>query len=71
MYEELETPERERKIMPEERTHSVIVPISKEIGDIQDCGNYRGIQMIFHTFHNMKIWERIIDRMLRDETIVG
>ena len=29
------------------------------------CGNYRGTKMIYHT---MKIWERIIDRRLREET---
>ena len=37
-------------------------------GDIQDCGNYTGIKMISHT---MKIWERIIDRRLREETSIG
>ena len=46
---------------------SVIVPVFKEKGDIQDCGNYRGIKMISHT---MKIWERIIDRRLREETSI-
>ena len=46
----------------------MIVPIFKEKGDIQDCGNYRGITMISH---NMKIWERIIDRRLREETSIG
>ena len=54
--------------MPEEWRDSVIVSIFKEKGDIQDCGNYRGIKMISHT---MKIWERIIDRRLREETSIG
>ena len=54
--------------MPEEWRNSVIVPIFKEKGDIQDCGNYRGIKMISHT---MTIWERIIDRRLREETSIG
>ena len=54
--------------MPEEWRDSVIVPIFKEKGDIQDCGNYRGIKMIYHT---MKIWERIIDRRMREETSMG
>ena len=45
----------------------MIVPIFEEKGDIQDCGNYRGIKMISHT---MKIWERIIDRRLREETSI-
>ena len=46
----------------------MIVPIFKEKGDIQDCGNYRGIKMISLT---MKIWESIIDRRLREKTIIG
>ena len=46
----------------------MIVPIFKEKGGIQDCGNYRGIKMISHT---MKIWERIIDVRLREETTIG
>ena len=54
--------------MPEEWRYSVIVPIFKEKGDIQDCGNYRGINMIYHT---VKIWERIIDRRLREESSIG
>ena len=58
----------EQEKMSEEWRHSVIVPIFKEKGDIQDCGNYRGIKMISHT---MKIWERIIDRRLREETSIG
>ena len=43
----------------------MIVPIFKEKGDIHDCGHYRGIKMISHT---MKMWERVIDRRLREET---
>ena len=46
----------------------MIVPIFKEKGDIQDYGNYIGIKMISHT---MKIWERVIDRRLREETTIG
>ena len=58
----------EQEKMPEEWRDSVIVAIFKEKGDIQDCGNYRGIKMILHT---MKIWERVIDRILREETTIG
>ena len=58
----------EQEKMPEEWRESVIVPIYKEKEDIQDCVNYRGIKMISHI---MKIWERIIDRRLREETIIG
>ena len=39
----------EREKMPEEWRDSVIVPIFKEKGDIQDCGDCRGITMISHT----------------------
>lgn len=43
-------------------------PFYKEKGDIQECGNYRGIKLLSHT---MKIWERIVDRRLREETSIG
>ena len=44
----------------------MIIHIYKEKGDIQDyC---RGILLMSHT---MKIWERIIDRKLREETTLG
>ena len=46
----------------------MIIPIYKEKGDIQDCGNYRGIKLMSHT---MKIWERIIGRMRRGDTTIG
>ena len=39
----------------------------KKKSNIQDCGNYRGIKTISH---NMNIWERIIDRRLREETSI-
>lgn len=54
--------------MPEEWRDSVITPIYKEKGDIQDCGNYRGIKLMSHT---MKIWEKIIDQRIRQETTIG
>lgn len=54
--------------MPDEWRDSILVPIYKEKGDIQDCANYRGIKLMSHT---MKIWERIIDRRLRQETEIG
>ena len=46
----------------------MIIHIYKEKGDIRDCGNYRGIKL---TSPTMKIWERIIDRRLREETTIG
>ena len=42
--------------MPEEWRKSVLIPIYKNKGDAQCCGNYRGIKLMSHT---MKIWERI------------
>ena len=58
----------EQNKMPEECRDSVTVPIFNEKGDIQNCGNYRGVEMISHT---MKIREIIIDRRLGEETRVG
>ena len=54
--------------MPEDWRNSVITPIYKEKGDILDCGNYQGIKLMSHT---MKIWEKIIDGWIRDETSIG
>ena len=52
----------EQEKMREEWRDSVVVPIFKEKGDIQDYRNHRGIRLIYHT---MKLWERVIDRRLR------
>ena len=49
--------------MPGEWRRSVFIPIYKNKGDTQCCGNYRVIKLISHT---MKIWERIIEARLRD-----
>ena len=35
------------------------------MGDIQECKNYRGIKLLTHTF---KIWERVLDRQVRECT---
>ena len=47
--------------MPEE-WRSVLIPIYKNKGDAQCCGNCRGIKLISHT---MKVCERIIEARLR------
>ncbi|KAL4304934.1 hypothetical protein AHAS_Ahas16G0027900 [Arachis hypogaea] len=53
--------------MPDELRKSTLVTIYKNKGDIQSCGNYRGIKLMSHT---MKLWERVIERRLRKETQV-
>ena len=58
----------EQEKMPEQWRDSVIVPIFKEKRDNQDCVNSICIKMISHT---MKIWERINDRRLSEETSIG
>ena len=54
--------------MPDEWRNSILVPIYKNKGDVQDCGNYRGIKLMSHT---MKIWERVMDGRLRDMIEIG
>ena len=54
--------------MPEEWRRSVLIPIYKNKGDTQCCGNYRGIKLMSHT---MKIWERIIEARLRDSVEIS
>ena len=51
--------------MPDEwsERESPITPIYKDKGYHMNCSNYRGIKLLSHT---MKLWERIIDQMLRD-----
>ena len=53
------------KVMPAKWRKSAITPIYKGKGDIQGCGNYRGIKLMSHT---MKIRENIIEQRLRKET---
>ena len=50
--------------MPEEWRDIVIIPIYKQKGYIQDCGNYK-------MSHTMKIWERVLERRLREEMTIG
>ncbi|XP_064121710.1 uncharacterized protein LOC135226196 [Macrobrachium nipponense] len=48
--------------------NSLLIPIYKDKGDIQDCTNYRGIKLMAHT---LKVYERIREARLRDETSVS
>ncbi|XP_070676768.1 probable LRR receptor-like serine/threonine-protein kinase At3g47570 [Malus domestica] len=54
--------------MPNEWRTSTLVPIYKNKGDVQNCMNYRGIKLMRHT---MKLWERVIEHRLRQETRVS
>ena len=51
--------------IPSAWRNSILVPIFKEKGDVQECKNYRGIKLLTHTF---KIWEKLVDRRLRECT---
>nr|QIA97904.1 hypothetical protein AP_R.00g000040-v1.0.a3 [Amaranthus palmeri] len=53
--------------MPEEWRSSTIIPLFKNKGDAQECGNYRGIKLLSHT---MKLWERVIERKIRQEAVI-
>ena len=58
----------EQEHIPDEWRESVLVPIYKEKGDVEECQNYRGIKLLSHT---MKIWERIVDKRVRGEVEVA
>ena len=51
--------------MPSAWRQSVLIPIFKGKGDIQECKNDRAIKLLSHTF---KIWERDVDRRIRQCT---
>ena len=54
--------------VPEIWRQSTLIPIFKEKGDIQECKNYRGIKLMSHT---LKLFERIMDRRMREEVQIG
>ncbi|XP_048001352.1 protein CBFA2T1 [Leguminivora glycinivorella] len=54
--------------MPNSWRLSIITPIHKGKGSVQDCGSYRGIKVMSHT---MKLFERVIDSRLRQECTVS
>ena len=43
--------------MPEE-WRSELVPIFKNNGDVESCGNYRGIKLMTH---KRKLWDRVVE----------
>ncbi|KAL6548523.1 hypothetical protein OROGR_008944 [Orobanche gracilis] len=48
--------------MPSAWRKSILVPLYKNKGDVQDCSNYREIKLMSHT---MKLWERVIEQRIR------
>ena len=54
--------------MPEEWRRSVLIPIYRNKGDAQCCGNYRGIKLMSHT---IKVWEIIVETRLRDRVEIS
>ena len=54
--------------MLEEWRRSVLVPFFKKKGDVQSCGNCRGIQLMSHT---MKLWEKVLEARVRTEVSVN
>ena len=54
--------------MPGEWRRSVMVPIYKNNGDIQNCTNYHGIKLMSHT---MKLWERVSEQRLGQKTKIS
>jgi hypothetical protein len=48
--------------VPDERRRSILVPIFKNKGNIQNYTNYKGIKLMIHT---MKFWKRVIEYRLR------
>ncbi|XP_064091671.1 uncharacterized protein LOC135205252 [Macrobrachium nipponense] len=50
--------------IPEDWRESILIPIFKGKGVVQEYSNYRGIKLMSHT---LKILERVIDGRLREE----
>ena len=53
--------------MPEEFRSSTLIPIYKNKGNAQVCGNYRRIKLLSHT---MKLRERVIEKRIREEVVI-
>ncbi|XP_068247984.1 uncharacterized protein [Palaemon carinicauda] len=56
--------------MPEKWKRSLIIPICKEKGDIQECGNYRGVEKLSDRIQESRLrWYGHV--MRRDEQYIG
>ena len=53
--------------MPEQWKVSTRIPLFKNNGDAQVCGNYKGIKLLSHP---MKLWEKVIEKRIRRETAI-
>ncbi|KAJ8709706.1 hypothetical protein PYW08_009710 [Mythimna loreyi] len=58
----------QEEAIPDEWCNSSLVPIFKNKGDVLECNNYRGIKLMSHT---MKVWEKVIERRLREESEIS
>ena len=54
--------------MPSEWRTSTVIPLNKNKADIQDCNNFRCINLLIYM---MKLWERVIKRRLRRDISRG
>ncbi|XP_067121871.1 uncharacterized protein [Centruroides vittatus] len=54
--------------IPDEWRKSILAPVFKGKGDVQDCGNFGSIKLLSHT---MKIWEKIVERRITQESEIG
>ncbi|XP_019237487.1 PREDICTED: uncharacterized protein LOC109217680 [Nicotiana attenuata] len=50
------------KNMPEDWRWSLVIPLYKNKGEIQECNSYRGIKIMSHA---LKVWERMVERRVR------
>ncbi|KAJ8704761.1 hypothetical protein PYW08_012081 [Mythimna loreyi] len=58
----------QEEAIPDEWCNSSLVPIFKNKCDVFECNNYRGIKLMSHT---MKVWEKVIERRLREESEIS
>ncbi|XP_072395356.1 uncharacterized protein [Diabrotica undecimpunctata] len=54
--------------MLDEWRSSILISVYKNKGTMQQCTNYRTIKLLNHT---MKIWNRVIGRIIREETEIS